>query len=70
MDRKGVDVVCPFWHWYDERALKISCEGGKGIHIHILKCQSKAKWEFHRQRFCEGEYKECPYYKTIMEKYK
>lgn len=69
MDRKGVDVKCPFWHWYDDRTMKISCEGGGGVYVHTLKFKSKVKMEIHKQRYCEGNCEGCPYHTIIMQKY-
>lgn len=70
MDRKGVNVQCPFWHWYDDRTLKISCEGCKGVLAHSLKFKSKPELLMHKHMYCEGSFSDCEYCKAIMEKFK
>jgi hypothetical protein len=79
MDKKGADsmhyycskeVVCPFYSMQDHIRI-YHIEGiYKGNRVHIS-FTSKDKLRLHRDRFCDNinNYKACPIYKLLAEKY-
>ena len=79
MDKKGADsmhyycskeVVCPFYSMQDQIRI-YHIEGiYKGNRVHIA-FTGKDKLRLHRDRFCDSldNYKACPIYKLLAEKY-
>lgn len=68
------DIVCPFFKMHS--AKEIVCEGivtgtlrkGEGS-LNVVAFINQDVKQVYQQGFCEREYKKCPYYRMLMNKY-
>lgn len=61
-------VKCPFYK-YEDGKKSITCEGISDACITRVIFVTKEKQRVQLQKTCCGDYKKCPFYKILMEKY-
>lgn len=64
-----VNIKCPFYKAANDKKRTLICEGAEsGTQIRFSLRQGE-RYQRYRERYCEGDFESCPYYRAADRKY-
>ena len=63
-----VDVVCPCFKAANSKDKLMVCEGAAAGSKIVFCLKQKERYQLFRRRFCERDYRACPYYRAVEDR--